>query len=103
MIMIPADCFRHVTGHFLYRCLRNKAVGGRDKDEVPINERLRLRLNAPLVSLTPTTAVNPDDDRMIAVARGSVDIEHLALRLRLGIGNIALNSGFSGKQRRCEK
>src|SRR5438309_2365199 len=103
MIARPADCFRHITGHFFYRNLRNKSVVGRDKHEAFIHERLRLRLDSALVPLPPSAAVNPHDDRMLASSAGSIHIEHLAFGFRFGVSNVTLNSRLGGEKGRSEK
>src|SRR3989442_1416706 len=80
VIMSPANCLGHIARHLFHRNLRDKAVVGRDKDESLVPDRLRLLLTAPLVSLPPSAAVNPDDDRMAAGRKAGRSTEAAGVR-----------------------
>ena len=71
--------------------VRQEPVVGGDEDEPLVHEHLRLDLDVRLVARLPAAAVNPEDHGQVLRARRRVDVEHLPLVRRLGVGDVALD------------
>ena len=91
VIVDPADGLRNVAGHFLHGHLRDEAVVEGDEDIAVIDERLGLALNTGLVALTPTAAMDPDQNGLVLSIGRSVHAECPLPIYGVGVGDVPVN------------
>jgi hypothetical protein len=70
---------------------RQESVIGGDKDEPFVHESLRFYLDAFFVARLPTAAVNPENHRQVFGIMRRINIEHLTLVRRIGVGDVAFD------------
>jgi hypothetical protein len=91
MVMHPADGLGDVANDGRHVHARQEPVVCGDKDEPFVHESLRLNLDTRFVARLPTAAVNPENHRQVFGIMRRINIEHLTLVRRIGVGDVAFD------------
>ena len=97
VVVDPSDGLGDVAGHFLDGHLGHEAIVDRHEHEALLNECLRLPLHTRLVTLSPTTTVEPYEHRMVlAIGRG-IDIKPSAFVGGFRVGEVTVGLRLDGE------